>query len=300
MNDNVKTKIWIALAALYVVWGSTYLGMRIAIETIPPFIHGAIRFCVSGVILIIWQRLAGEPLPSPRQWLSCTIIGMLLLVGGNGLVAWAEQTIPSGISALIVGAVPMFMVIAEAMRPRGNKPTLKAIIGLCAGFVGIYILVAPSHHLDGSSLNIGGVVAVLLACVFWSIGSVYSKSAELPSSAFMTTGIEMLMGGAGLLVLSLLTNELPSWHIADVSARSIYGMAYLILVGSMIGFGSYIWLLKHAPISLVSTYAYVNPVVAVLLGNWIASEPLDPHIWIATAIIVGSVMLINSKKKSSS
>jgi len=295
-NEHLKSKIWFALIALYLVWGSTYLGMRIAIETIPPFLHGAIRFFISGIILIVWQRLAGEPLPTLRQWLSCGVIGMLLLVGGNGLVSWSEQTIPSGIAALIVGAVPMFMVIAEAIRPRGHKPTIKAITGLCIGFLGIYILVAPSHHLNGDSLNFYGVGALLLACMFWSIGSVYSKSAELPSSAFMTTGAEMLMGSVGLLLMSILTHELPTWHLANVSTRSIYGLIYLVVIGSMIGFGSYIWLLKHAPISLVSTYAYVNPVVAVLLGNWIANEPLDPHIWIATAIIVGSVVLINSKK----
>jgi len=295
-NDHLKSKIWFALLALYLVWGSTYLGMRIAIETIPPFIHGAIRFFISGLILIVWQRLAGEPLPTARQWMSCTIIGVLLLVGGNGLVSWAEQTIPSGIAALIVGAVPMFMVLSEALRPRGHKPTIKAIIGLCIGFVGIYILVAPSHRISGDSFNLYGVGALLLACMFWSIGSVYSKSAELPSSAFMTTGVEMLMGSVGLLLMSLLTHELPTWYVADVSMRSICGLIYLIVIGSMIGFGSYIWLLKHAPISLVSTYAYVNPVVAVLLGNWIANEPLDPHIWIATAVIVGAVVLINSKK----
>ena len=295
-NDSLKSKIWIALFALYIVWGSTYLGMRIAIETIPPFVHGAIRFFISGVILVVWQRLSGEPMPTARQWISCAIIGNLLLVGGNGLVSWAEQTIPSGIAALIIAAVPMFLVITEALRPKGHKPTLKAIIGLCVGFVGIYILIAPSAHLDAAPLNKMGVIALLFACAFWSIGSVYSKAADVPKSAFMTTGAEMLMGSIGLLLMSLFSNELQTWHVADVSARSLYGLTYLILIGSMIGFGSYIWLLKHAPISLVATYAYVNPVVAVLLGHWILSEPLDPHIWVATAIIIGSVMLINSKK----
>lgn len=295
-NDKLNSKIWIALIALYIVWGSTYLGMRIAIETIPPFVHGAIRFFLSGVILIIWQRMAGEPMPTARQWISCAIIGNLLLVGGNGLVSWAEQTIPSGIAALIIAAVPMFMVMMEAVRPHGNKPTIKAIIGLFIGFAGIYVLIAPSHNMHSTSLNVSGVAALLFACVFWSMGSVYSKAADVPSSAFMTTGAEMLMGGLGLLLMSVFTNELQTWDIAAVSARSIYALTYLFLIGSMIGFGSYIWLLKHAPISLVATYAYVNPVVAVLLGAWIVNEPLDPHIWLATAIIIGSVVLINSRK----
>ena len=296
-DDKLKTRIWIALFALYIVWGSTYLGMRIAIETIPPFVHGAIRFFISGVILFVWQRFAGQPMPTARQWISCAIIGNLLLVGGNGMVSWAEQTIPSGIAALIIAAVPMFMVIMESIRPRGHKPTVKAIIGLCIGFVGIYILVAPSHTAQAPSLNVFGVFALLAACAFWSIGSVYSKAADVPSSALMTTGAEMLAGSVGLLIMSLLTNELQTWNVATVSAHSVYGLVYLILIGSIIGFGSYIWLLKHAPISLVASYAYVNPIVAVLLGAWLASEPLDPHIWISTVIIMGSVMLVNSKKK---
>jgi len=296
-DDKLKTRIWIALFALYIVWGSTYLGMRIAIETIPPFVHGAIRFFISGVILFVWQRFAGQPMPTARQWISCAIIGNLLLVGGNGMVSWAEQTIPSGIAALIIAAVPMFMVIMESIRPRGHKPTVKAIIGLCIGFVGIYILVAPSHTAQAPSLNVFGVFALLAACAFWSIGSVYSKAADVPSSALMTTGAEMLAGSVGLLIMSLLTNELQTWNVATVSAHSVYGLVYLLLIGSIIGFGSYIWLLKHAPISLVASYAYVNPIVAVLLGAWLASEPLDPHIWISTVIIMRSVMLVNSKKK---
>lgn len=298
-DGRLKVKIWIALVALYIVWGSTYLGMRIAIETIPPFVQGAIRFFISGVIIITWQWFKGESMPTGRQWISCAIIGNLLLVGGNGLVSWAEQTIPSGIAALIIAAVPMFMVIMEALRPHGHKPTLKALIGLCIGFIGIYILVAPGAGLHHQALNVAGVLALLAACVFWSIGSVYSKAADVPASAFVTMGAEMLMGSVGLLVMSLLTHELQHWHVSDISARSMYGLAYLVAIGSMIGFGSYIWLLKHAPISLVATYAYVNPIVAVLLGAWIVNEPLDPHIWIATAIIIGSVMLVNSKRATS-
>lgn len=296
-NNNLKTKIWVALIALYIVWGSTYLGMRIAIETIPPFVQGAIRFFISGVILLVWQRLAGQPMPTKRQWLSCAIIGNLMLVGGNGLVSWSEQTIPSGTAALIIAIVPMFMVIMEGLRTRGHKPTMKALIGLCIGFMGIFILIAPSHRFNGTSLNEYGVIALLFACLFWSMGSVYSKAADVPASAFMTTGAEMLMGSMGLILMSLFTNELQTWNVSAVSAHSIYALTYLILVGSMVGFGSYIWLLKHAPISLVATYAYVNPVVAVLLGAWLVNEPLDPHIWLATAIIVGSVILVNSKRE---
>ena len=293
----MKSKIWIALIALYIVWGSTYLGIKVAIETIPPFFHAGVRFLISGLILVIWQRAAGQSMPTRKQWVSTAIIGSLLLLGGNGLVAWAEQFIPSGIAALIIASVPMFLVIGEAMRPNGIKPNWQGIVGLLIGFVGIFILVGPSE-ISGSTtkLNPFGVIALLSACLFWTIGSVYSKTADLPKSSLMNTGAQMLMGSISLFIISLISGELNGWDLTAVSTRSIYGLSYLIFVGSLIGFVSYGWLLQNAPISLVSTYAYVNPIVAVLLGNWIGNEPLEPRIWLATAIIIGSVIFINSTR----
>lgn len=293
----MKSKIWLALLALYIVWGSTYLGIKFSIETIPPFIHAAIRFLISGMILVVWQRAAGHPLPTRKQWMSTAIIGTLLLLGGNGLVAWAEQTIPSGIAALIIASVPMFLVVFEAIRPNGVKPNWQGIVGLLAGFVGIFILVGPSE-LSGSTskLNPLGVVALLSACLFWASGSIYSKTADLPKSSLMNTGAQMLMGSISLFVISLISGELHGWDVTAVSARSLSGLAYLIFVGSLVGFVSYGWLLQNAPISLVSTYAYVNPIVAVLLGVLFANEVLEPRIWIATAIIIGSVIFINSTR----
>ena len=294
----MKSKIWLALLALYIVWGSTYLGIKVTIETIPPFFHAGIRFLISGIILVVWQRAAGQSMPTRRQWMSTAIIGILLLLGGNGLVAWAEQFIPSGIAALIIGSSPMFLVLAEALRPGGVKPNWQAIVGLLIGFTGIFILVGPSN-ISGSATKINpfGVAALLSACLFWATGSIYSKNADLPKSSLMTTGAQMLTGSVGLFVVSVLTGELSKWDPAGVSMRSIYGLSYLIFVGSLIGFASYGWLLQNAPISLVATYAYVNPIVAVLLGSWFASEKLEPHIWLATAIIIGSVMFINSRSR---
>jgi len=293
----MKTKVWLALLALYIVWGSTYLGIKVAIETIPPFLHAGIRFLISGIILVVWQRAAGQQMPTRKQWISTAIIGTLLLLGGNGLVAWAEQFIPSGVAALIIGSMPMFLVITEALRPNGLKPNWQAIVGLLVGFAGIFILVGPAEISGSASkLNPFGVAALLFACLFWSIGSVYSKSADLPKSSLMTTGAQMLMGSIGLFIVSLVTGELSNWDPAGVSMRSIYGLLYLIFVGSLIGFASFGWLLQNAPISLVATYAYVNPIVAVLLGSWLAAEPLEPHIWLATAIIIGSVIFINMTK----
>lgn len=294
----MKTKIWIALIALYIVWGSTYLGIKVSIETIPPFFHGFARFLISGLILVLWQKAAGQEMPTRKQWISTAIIGNLLLVGGNGLVSWAEQFIPSGIAALIIGSVPMVLVLAEAIRPGGTKPTWQAILGLVIGFVGIFILVGPAEISGSESkLNPFGVAALLAATVLWAAGSMYSKTADLPKSSLMTTGAEMLMGSIGLLVVSLITGELNGWNPAEVSTRSLVGLVYLITIGSIVGFGSYIWLLQNAPISLVATYAYVNPIVAVILGYFFASEVLEPRIWLATAIIIGAVIFINSRSR---
>jgi len=293
----MKTKIWIALLALYIVWGSTYLAIRFAVETIPPFFHAGIRFLVSGIILVAWQRGAGQAMPTRKQWISLAIIGCLLLLGGNGLVAWAEQTIPSGVAALVIGSIPLFLVVAEAIRPGGVKPNWQAIVGLLVGFAGIFILIGPAE-ISGSTIKLDpfGIIALLAACLFWAIGSVYSKHAELPKSTLMSTGGQMLMGSIGLFAVSLATGELHGWDPTGVTTKSILGLVYLILIGSLIGFVSYGWLLQNAPISLVSTYAYVNPIVAVFLGNIFASEPLEPRIWLAAAIIIGSVIFINASK----
>jgi len=293
----MKSKIWLALIALYIVWGSTYLGIKVAIETIPPFFHAGIRFLVSGIILVIWQRAAKQEMPTRRQWISTAIIGTLLLLGGNGLVSWAEQFIPSGIAALIIASVPMFLVIGEAIRPNGVKPNWQGIVGLLIGFVGIFILVGPSE-ISGSTtkLNPFGVAALFSACLFWTFGSIYSKSADLPKSSLMNTGAQMLMGSISLFFISIISGELNGWEVSAVSARSLYGLTYLIFLGSLIGFVSYGWLLQNAPISLVSTYAYVNPIVAVLLGTWFGNEALEPRIGVATAIIIGAVMFINSTR----
>ncbi|MCC7118735.1 MAG: EamA family transporter [Anaerolineales bacterium] len=294
----MKTKIWLALITLYIVWGSTYIGIKIAVETIPPFFHAAVRFLISGALLVLWQKTAGNAMPTKAQWRSAAVIGSFLLLGGNGLVAWAEQTIPSGIAALIIAATPMFMVLLETFRKGGAKPTWQVLVGLLIGFVGIFVLVGTGEFSGGGSkLNPLGIVALLSAAALWASGSIYSKTADLPNSALMTTGAEMLMGSLSLFVVSFFTRELQGWSYTEVSTRSLYGLIYLILIGSIIGFGSYTWLLKNAPISLVSTYAYVNPIVAVLLGFWLLNEPIEPRTWVGAAIIVGAVIFINSRSR---
>ena len=289
----MKTKIWIALIALYIVWGSTYLAIRFAVETIPPFLQAGLRFFISGVILVLWRRAAGDELPTRIQWRSVTIIGTLLLLGGNGLVSFAEQRIASGVAALIVGTVPLWLVLIEALRPGGVKPTWHAIVGLIVGFGGIYLLVGPSELTGKLQFDTIGTVAVIIASFLWSLGSIYSRSADVPKSALMTTGAEMLAGSVPIFLVSLVLGEWQTFDIAQVSTESWLGLIYLITFGSMIGFVAYIWLLQNAPISLVATYAYVNPLVAVLLGHWFVQEALTPRILAAAGIIIGSVIFIN-------
>jgi drug/metabolite transporter (DMT)-like permease len=295
----MKTKIWLALLALYIVWGSTYLAILFTVETIPPFLSAGVRFLVSGGILFLWRWSAGDRLPTKRQWRSTAIVGIFLLLGGNGLVSFAEQRIASGIAALIVGTVPLWLVLIEALRPGGVRPSWQAILGLIIGFGGIYLLVGPSELNMGSlQFDTIGIGAVILASFLWSIGSIYSRGADMPSSSLMATGAEMLIGSAALFVVSGLLGEWRNFDLAAVSTQSWLGLAYLITFGSLIGFVSYIWLLKNAPVSLVATYAYVNPLVAVFLGAWLADEAINARILVAGLVIIGSVILINQTKSS--
>ncbi|HET9591273.1 MAG TPA: EamA family transporter [Anaerolineales bacterium] len=294
----MNSKIWAALLALYIVWGSTYLAILYAVETMPPFLQAGLRFFISGAILLVWRRLAGDPMPTRRQWKSLAIIGTLLLLGGNGLVSFAEQRIASGIAALIVGTVPLWMVLIEALRPGGVKPTWPAVTGLIVGFGGIYLLIGPSESTGGLQFDAVGTLAVVIASFLWSIGSIYSRSAELPDSALMMTGGEMLAGSIPIFLVSLLIGEWRDFSFAQVSTQSWLALLYLIAFGSMIGFVSYIWLLQNAPVSLVATYAYVNPLVAVFLGNWFAQESLTLRILLAAGIIIGSVIFINRARQA--
>ncbi len=294
----MKTKIWTALIALYIVWGSTYLAIRFAVETIPPFMQAGLRFLISGIILVIWRLAAGDPAPTKRQWLSTVIVGTALLLGGNGLVSWAEQHVPSGIAALMVSTSPMWLVLFEALRPGGVKPTLRGVIGLLIGFGGVILLVGPSEFNGrATQFDTLGTVALLAAALLWSIGSIYSKHADMPASSLLSTGMEMLAGAVALFLVSAGSGEWSRFSFAAVTMRSWLGLAYLITFGSLIGFVSYGWLLQNAPISLMSTYAYVNPVVAVFLGGWLASESLTPRILVAAAVIIGSVIFINSGRQ---
>jgi drug/metabolite transporter (DMT)-like permease len=204
----LKLRIWTALIAIYILWGSTYLAIRFAVESIPPFLIAGTRFLIAGLILFSWRRLAGDPAPTGHQWRSSAIVGLLLLLGGNGLVLWAEQNVASGIAALLIGTVPLWMIVIEAIRPGGVRPKRVGILGLCIGFGGIILLIAPWQVNNGvTGTHLLGVSALLLGAFLWSLGSIYSRSADLPRSSLLSTGMEMLAGGAGLYVTGTLTGE---------------------------------------------------------------------------------------------
>jgi drug/metabolite transporter (DMT)-like permease len=296
----MKAKLWTALIALYIVWGSTYLAIRFAVETIPPFMHASLRFLVSGLILFLWRRAAGDPIPTKSNWMSTAIVGALLLLGGNGLVALAEKTVPSGIAALMISTSPFWLVLFESFRAGGTRPNWQSILGLVIGFSGVFLLIGPAEITgSGERFDTFGIILLLFAPLLWSLGSIYARGADMPKSTLMSTGMQMLAGAASLFIVSVLAGELNGFSLGQVSARSWWGLIYLITFGSLVGFVAYGWLLHNAPVSLFSTYAYVNPVVAVFLGWLLANEELNARIILASAVIIGSVIFINYARQLS-
>jgi drug/metabolite transporter (DMT)-like permease len=285
--------IWSALIAIYIVWGSTYLAIRFAVETMPPFLTGGFRFLIAGGVLYIFRRLRGDKAPLRLEWRSAAIVGLFLLVGGNGGVMWAEQRVTSGIAALLIASVPLWIALLDSLRPGGRRPDHWVIVGVLAGFAGILILIGPAQLIGiEGQVDLVGAVVLLLAAFSWAAGSLYNREAKLPASPLLGTGMEMLVGSLGLFILGTVTGEWSQMELTSFSTRSLIGFAYLVVFGSWVGFASYVWLLRVAPTMLVSTYAYVNPLVAILLGSLLAGEALTIRIVLAAMIILGSVVLI--------
>jgi drug/metabolite transporter (DMT)-like permease len=283
-----------AFAAVYVVWGSTYLAIRMGVATLPPFLMAGVRFLIAGGLLLAWTTLRGAKLPTARQWRNSAVVGTLLLLGGNGLVCWAELTVSSSLAALIVAASPMWFALFEWARPGGQRPTLVTSLGLIVGFGGVALLVLGTPHGSdaASSTSVLGVLALVVACAAWAGGSIFSKHTDKPDSPWVSTAAQMLTGGVSLLAVSLLTGEPGRFHLDQVSARSFFAFLYLVVFGSWIGFGAYVWLLKNCAATKVATYAYVNPVIATLLGWWILDEPFTPRTALAALVILGGVVIV--------
>jgi drug/metabolite transporter (DMT)-like permease len=288
-----KTKLALAFAALYIVWGSTYLAIKFAIDTIPPFLMGGSRFIVSGVILYLWSRGHGEPAPSRREWRDAAIVGTLLLACGNGAVGWAEQRVPSGITALLVASVPMWMVLIDWARPHGKRPSLLVVVGLVIGLAGVGVLAAPGFS-DGENKALGiGAVVLMLGSIAWAAGSIYSRQGARPKSALMSTAAQMIAGSIALIIIGIAAGELPRLDFAAVTLKSFLGWAYLVTFGSLVGFTAYAYVLRETTPAKATTYAYVNPVVAVLLGWAFANEPITIRTVVAAGIILASVAMIS-------
>ncbi len=287
-----RVSVVLAFAAVYVLWGSTYLAIRVGVETIPPFLLAGTRHLTAGALLLAWLRLSGTAAPTRRHWRSAAVIGGLMLLGGNGLVTWAEQRVPSGLAALIVASVPIWMTLLHGLQSR-QRPHGIVLLGLALGLGGLVFLVAPGRvagvagHVDPL-----GAAALLSAALFWAIGSLYSRKAPLPSSTLLATAMEMTAGGLILLATSTAAGEWRRFSFAAVSGRSLFALGYLIVAGSLLGFTAYIYLLGATTPARVSTYAYVNPVVAMFLGWVLAGEVVTLKTLVAASIIVASVALI--------
>ena len=295
-----RSQILAAFASIYIIWGSTYLAIRYAVQTIPPFLMGGLRFVISGALLYAWSRYRGAARPSRIHWRNAIIAGGFLLVGGNGAVVWAEQFVPSGMTALLVSILPFWLVIIEWVRPPRRRPATAVLIGLIIGFIGIVVLVGPGNLGGHGDVRPIGAVVLILGSLSWAIGSFFSRDAELPQSGLLTTGMEMLGGGALMLVVGAVSGEFSHFEIRHVSTASAIGLLYLVTFGSLLGFTSYIWLLDKVSPARLGTYAYVNPIVAVVLGWAIASERLSFRTAIAAAIVICAVALITTARSTHS
>ncbi|HEX9891713.1 MAG TPA: EamA family transporter [Actinomycetota bacterium] len=284
--------IWTALVSVWIVWGSTYLAIRVGVETIPPLLMASARFLVAGSILYLIarprRRDPSSERPTPVHWRSAAIIGGALLLGGNGLVSIAEQSVPSGIAALIIASVPLFLAVGDRVAFR-KRLSWVAVLGLLVGFAGVALLVGQS--LAGR-LDLFGTGLLVLASLSWASGSLYARAAPLPRNPMLAAAMEMVAGGVVLLVAASVTGEFGKLDLAGISLESLLGLGYLVVFGSWVGFVAYIWLLSKTSTALVGTYAYVNPVVAVLLGWAVLNEAVTSRTLLAGLVIVVGVALI--------
>lgn len=296
-NRNLALLI-AAFAAIYIFWGSTYLAIKYAIETMPPFLMAGARFLTAGAILFLWARLSKDyEKPTLKHWRTSFVVGTLLLLGGNGGVVLAQHYISSSLAALLVATEPFWIVLLSWLWLKGARPNWRVALGLLIGFFGVYLLIGGQGDAANGSNQILGAFLVIAAAFSWALGSMYGLRATTPKSSLLTAGMQMLSGGAVLSLVGTLRGEWTTFSVADITAASWLAAGYLIVAGSLIGFTAYSWLLKNAEPAMVATYAYVNPVVAVFLGWLVAGESFTAQMLVGAAIIVGSVVLITSHNK---
>ena len=279
---------WIVIC---IVWGTTYLAIRVALESVPVALVGGLRFTAAGLIMVAALRVTGQPLPSPRTWGAIALSGFLLLVVGNGAVVWAEQYVASGLAAVIVAMIPFWTVVVEAVRG-GERTTVRTWVGLAVGFAGIVVLVWPELFTDASGNRfVAGVIALQLACAGWAVGTSFTKRNVRSPSPAATSAMQMLAGGLIFLTIATAAGE---WSELAFTVRSASAILYLVIFGSIVAFSAYVYALKHLPIATVSLYSYVNPLIAVALGTVLLSEPFSSRTLVASALVFAGIAVVRS------
>jgi drug/metabolite transporter (DMT)-like permease len=290
-----RTQRVLGFGAIYLIWGSTYLGIRYAVETIPPFLMMGIRHFTAGILVFAWARSRGAPVPQFKQWWWALIAGALLFLGGHGVLAWAEQKVPSGLAALLCATLPLWTVLLARVDATERKLGIKAWAGILLGFGGVALLIGPAAL--NQQLSWLAAAGVLSSALLWAVGTSYTRQVKLPSSKILSAAMQMICGGALLLLAGLVSGEAARIHIQDLTIRSVFSLAYLIVFGSIVAFTVYTWLVSVSAPSMLSTYAYVNPVIAVLLGWALAHEALGLRMIVATVVIVAGVVLVSTRRK---
>lgn len=285
-------KIVAAFAAIYVIWGTTYLAIAMMVKSIPPYLGAGSRFLVAGTLLFAFLRLRGQPFPTPRQWGWAALAGLLLLVGGNGSIVWAQKTVPSGIASIIVATEPLWIVLASWLFFRGGRPTLLEAAGILGGFAGMVFLIGPSMLAHGGEIDPFGAGLLVFATVSWAFGSMVSRHADLPDSAPMAMSMEMASAGLIMLLLAIPKGDWAGFSLSAVTLESFLGWLYLVVFGSWIGFVAFFFLMRHCRPSRAATYAYVNPLIALFLGWLVAGEPLSARTLVSAAVILASVAIV--------
>lgn len=298
-KEPAKLLVIAAFAALFIVWGSTYLGILIAIKSIPPFFMLGTRFFVAGIILYIWCLIKGEKAPSLKLFGTIGVGGILMLFMGNGAVTWAEQYVPTGLAAIVVATVPLWFVLLDKSQWKFNFSNKLIILGIITGFAGVLLLFAGkgTSDLSGDKFKLISFFVLITGTIGWATGSLYSKYKEVDASVTMKAAVQMLAAGIVALLTGLITNEQEGFIVSNISLQSFLALLYLIIMGSLVTYMAYIWLLSVRPPALVGTYAYVNPVVAVFLGWLIAGEAISQQQMIALVVIIAGVILVNFSKE---
>jgi drug/metabolite transporter (DMT)-like permease len=299
--ERTGPPLWLVVAAfgaVYVIWGSTYLGIAVAIQSIPPLLMAGARAVLAGALLYGVMRVYGAARPKPIHWRNAVIVGGLLLGAGNGGVSWAQQSVPSSLAALIVAAVPLWMLLIDWLRPGGYRPHALVFAGLALGFAGVAFIVLGKDQAGHRIVAPLGAAVLLGATISWAAGSVWSRHLVKPSSALLTIAMQMIAGGVILILAGAVGGEIPRLHLSAITKASGIAFVYLTLIGSLVGFTAYVWLLQVSTPARVSTYAYVNPLIAVFLGRLVLKEPLPHSVVLAGALVLAGVVLITTRGAS--